>query len=148
MSSKRILITGLIMSGKTTFARRLQKLLKCPVINGDFFPSCDQKDKDIKKARLKHVKYIKQLCNIPSHDAEYEYIIGDFNCLTQEERKLFNPFYTVFLNTRKYIPYENTDIVFEPPVLFRDCDMIVEAKEFIANSADVAYSNILKQKEG
>lgn len=147
MNAKLILVMGLPTAGKTTFSILLQARLKCPMLNGDHVRK-EFKDYDMsEKSREVQAIRMRYLCYNALRLQNHEYIIADFVCPTTKTRKIFGADHTVFLDTIKESPYDDTNKLFEIPVLFKEFDLRIGKKENIETCVEYFYWRILMQKE-
>lgn len=119
----KILIFGLPNSGKTTLARKLQEELKWSWFNADEVRK-QFNDWDFSpEGRLRQADRMKKLCS------QYKFSIADFVAPTKEIRDIFNPDFTIWMNTIQESPYEDTNKVFEIPTL-DEVDIIISSFDY------------------
>jgi adenylylsulfate kinase len=110
----KILITGISGSGKTHLATQLNTLLDADYYNADQLRQ-QYNDWDFStEGRLRQANRIKSLCAT----SYKRYQIADFICPTNELRNIFQPDFTIWMNTKKESIYKDTDKLFEPPKWF------------------------------
>ncbi len=109
----KILITGLSGSGKTMLAEALKKLLpNVFILNGDFVRrTYDDWDFSL-QSRIRQAKRMLKLVKMYSN---FEIIIMDFICPTEETREIVLADYVIFMNTIDSSPYADTDAMYEKP---------------------------------
>lgn len=115
----RILIMGLSGAGKTTLAHQLVSALmqsghtvghlNADVIRGlyddwDFSPAGRHR-----QAQRMHDLAAASL---------WDYVIADFICPQEDQRRIFAADYTIWLDTVQQSQYADTDAVFEPPLTY------------------------------
>ena len=113
----KILIMGLPGSGKTALAEKLQEKLKCVWFNGDEIR--DHINKDLRftaSDRYEQARRMGRLCDIVLRADPY--VIADFICPTEKTRNLFNPDFTIWLNTITKSIYPDTNRVFVNPAVY------------------------------
>ena len=113
---KKILVCGLPGSGKTTFAKELQKQLKkkgktVAWFNADIVREMNNDWDFSTEGRIRQCNRMKSLADGMMTD----YVICDFVAPTEQIRKLFNTDYTIWMNTEEKSEYEDTNALFEDP---------------------------------
>ena len=125
MKIKKILITGLPGSGKTTLASKLNKLLKAKWINADQirrkFNDWDFSPNVI----LRQAKRMRDLAD--KEKKKSRIVIADFICPLEKGRKLFKPDFTIWMNTIKKGRFKKKSIdkYFQTP---KKCNFEVKTK--------------------
>ena len=112
-SGKRILIMGLNNTGKTTFAKLLQIQLHCPYFNADDVRQQFMDYDFSEEGRWRQAVRMQTLCDMAL--IWNDYAIADFICPTTKTRNLFNPNYTIWIDTLKKSVYPDTNALFQPP---------------------------------
>lgn len=123
---KKILVMGLPGTGKTTFSEELRNQLQLKgrtVIwyNADFVRQTSDDWDFSKEGRIKQAKRMKNLADTVMTD----FVICDFVAPLREMRDIFSADYTIWMDTEKQSNYNDTDKLFEPPILR---DYIVKEK--------------------
>lgn len=111
--TKRILIMGLPGAGKTTLALNLIKHLNPDVIwlNADEIRK-QYNDWDFShEGRLRQSQRMRQLADT----ANVEYVVADFVCPLPEMRRIYDPHFTVWVDTITEGRFEDTNRAFVPP---------------------------------
>ena len=95
---KKILITGLPGSGKTTLAKLLIKKLKAKWLNADKVRN-KYKDWDFSKRGI--LRQSTRMKNLSTKFIKSKYVVADFICPYEKGRKIFKPDYTIWMDTVK-----------------------------------------------
>ena len=113
---KIILIMGLPGSGKTTLANELGPMLNAKRLNADEVRK-EANDWDFSEEGRK-----RQAMRMASKAEEFvksgQSVVVDFVCPTPELRKLFNPDFTIWVDTIKLSRFEDTNKIFIEPKNF------------------------------
>ena len=110
---KKILIMGLPGAGKTTLAKKLVPLLKAKWLNADEVRK-NANDWDFSEdGRLRQAKRMAEYAN--KHAKDGNHVIADFVCPTENLRKIFNPDFTIWVDTIEKGRFEDTNQIFSPP---------------------------------
>jgi len=119
----KILICGLSGSGKTVLAKALEKKLEyCFHLNAD---EVREKYNDWDFSLEGRIRQAKRMSSLADELLkEFDYVICDFICPTNETRKLVSPDYIIYMNTINKSIFEDTDKIFEIP----EFDFKVEKK--------------------
>ena len=110
----RILVMGLPNSGKSQLAKQIYEKLSPWKFDIGLY-NADQVRKDADdwdfsiEGRERQAKRMFDLCN--KHDIG----ISDFVCPTQNTRKIFNADVSIWMNTKHYSKYKDTNAMFEKP---------------------------------
>ena len=110
---KKILITGIPGSGKTTLAKPLADLIGAVHLNADEVRTMYDDWDFSMEGRIRQATRMKYLSDGISLTGKA--VIADFVCPTEKARKEFGADYTIFLNTIKEGRYEDTNAIFEKP---------------------------------
>jgi len=111
----KILIFGLPGSGKTWLAEALQKRLNCAWFNADEVRRMANDWEFSEAARLRQAYRMK---GIADYEKEMKRtVICDFVCPFEETRNIFDADYTVWMDTISRGRYEDTNDMFETPLL-------------------------------
>jgi len=134
----KILISGISGSGKTTLAKKLfdelSKMYLCEHINADEVRA-ETNNWDFSLAgRISQTNELTKRAN----QSTAKIIICDFIAPTNQIREIFNPDYSIWLNTKKSSQYPDTDNLFEP---FENANYIVD--DFNSNYVQEILSDIL-----
>lgn len=143
--SKRILIMGLPGSGKTTLARELSLQLDTTFYDVQWI-NADQvrkmyNDWDFsREGRIRQASRMRQL----SDELGSNYVIADFVCPLQEMRDIYDPDWTIWMDTIDQGRYEDTNAMFEKPSSFHYDFRISEmnANKWAAKIAHTITNNI------
>jgi adenylylsulfate kinase len=138
----KILIMGLSTSGKTTLARRLVFLIEqsgksVEWFNADIVRNVHQ---DWDFSEVGRIRQANRMANMANQSMK-DYVVVDFIAPLQKMRDIFNPDYTVWVNTIKESKHQDTDKIFELP---KNANCIVDTK----NSelwADIIFHNLLSK---
>ena len=118
MKVKKILITGLPGSGKTVLASKLTKLLNADWINADEIRK-KFNDWDFSKEGI--LRQAKRMGNLAEkRKKKFKIVIADFICPFEKGRNLFNPDYTIWVDTIKKGRFKKNSIdkLFQKPKKF------------------------------
>ena len=111
----RILLFGLPGSGKTTLAHELVKLLPNTAhLNADAVRKAFDDWDFSPEGRLRQVRRMREMADASGAD----YAICDFVCPTEEYRRIFNADYAVWMDTIEKGRYEDTNKIFEEPIIY------------------------------
>ena len=107
---------GLPGAGKTTLAKKLVSLIKSKWLNADAVRK-EANDWDFSDEGRK-----RQAVRMASKAEEFiksgQSVVVDFVCPTPEVRKLFNPDFTIWVDTIKLSRFEDTNKIFTKPKNF------------------------------
>lgn len=117
----KILIMGLPGSGKTYLAERLQKQLECAWFNADEVRRMANDWEFDDDARIRQARRMRNLANFEK--SEGRTVICDFVCPTQLTRYVFEPDFTIWMNTIPAGRFEDTNRIFETPSY---ADIVIE----------------------
>ena len=112
----KILIMGLPGSGKTSLASKLVPLLKAKWLNNDEVRKAANDWDFSEQGRIRQAKRMGDFAQ--KYKQEGHHVVADFICPTPQSRKLFNPDYTVWVNTIDKGRYEDTNKMFIKPEKF------------------------------
>jgi adenylylsulfate kinase len=112
-ASMKILIMGLPGAGKTYLSERLQKHLQCAWFNADEVRRMSGDWDFSSEGRVRQARRMRNLANFEK--SEGNTVICDFVCPTQLTRYIFEPDFTIWLNTISLSVYADTNNLFEPP---------------------------------
>ncbi len=112
----KILIMGLPGAGKTTLASKLVPLIKAKWLNNDEVRKAANDWDFSEEARKRQAKRMGDFAE--RYKKEGHYVVADFICPTPEARKLFNPDYTVWIDTIKKGRFDDTNKMFVKPKKF------------------------------
>ena len=124
----KILIMGLPGSGKTTIASKLTPILKAKWINADIVRKTDQNFDYSKAGRINQAHRMKKLADKKVNQGHI--VVADFICPTVETRKIFNADFTIWMDTITQCDFEDTNQMFEKPIVANgdDADIIIKEK--------------------
>lgn len=112
----KILIFGLPGSGKSTLAEPLSKLMGGIWLNADKVRK-DYNDYDFSpEGRIRQAQRMRHLADGIVKGGKT--VIADFVCPTEETRKIFDPDFSIWMDTIKEGRFEDTNAMFEPPIKF------------------------------
>ena len=117
---KKILITGIPGSGKTTLAKPLAELIGAVHLNADEVRTMYDDWDFSMEGRIRQATRMKYLSDGISLTGKT--VIADFVCPTNVLRDLYSPDYTIWMNTIDKSRYADTDDMFEAPT---DSDYVV-----------------------
>jgi adenylylsulfate kinase len=109
----KILIMGLPGSGKTWLARELQDILKCAWFNADEVRKMANDWEFSDDARLRQARRMRNMSNFEK--GEGRTVICDFVCPTELTRYVFEPDFTIWMDTIQESRFQDTNKIFEPP---------------------------------
>ncbi|HAW79395.1 MAG TPA: adenylyl-sulfate kinase [Balneola sp.] len=110
----KVLILGLPGSGKTTLAKPFSELVGGVHINADVVrTSYDDWDFSL-SGRIRQSVRMKHLADGVVMAGKIA--VCDFICPTEEARRNFNADFTVWMDTIDQSRFEDTNVIFEPPV--------------------------------
>ena len=118
---KKILIIGLPGSGKTTLAKILKKDLDADWINADKIRKRFNDWDFSKKGVLRQAERMGSI----AAKSKKKFLIADFVCPYEKGRKIFNPNYSIWMDTIKKGRLSTFDKTFEKPKKF---DYVVKEK--------------------
>ena len=102
---------GLPGSGKTTFAKKVVKILKAEWLNADKIRG-KYKDWDFtNKGIIRQVKRMNSLAN----KSKKNIIVADFVCPMYKQIKIFKPHYIIWMDTIKKSRFESMNKIFKKP---------------------------------
>lgn len=130
----KILIFGLPGAGKTYLAERLQKLLECAWYNADTVRKMANDWDFTESGRIRQARRMEVFANFEKNHNRT--VICDFVCPTQQTRNIFDPDFTIWMNTIPSGRFEDTNKIFETPSY---ADLVIEkflTDEEIANVAN------------
>ena len=142
LSFKKILVTGLPGSGKSTLSEKLALKLDAIWLNADKVRG-EVNDWDFSyEGRLRQTKRMKLLADDVIKNNKN--VIADFVCPTPETRKDFCPDITIWVDTIKKGKFEDTNKMFIPPKKFdfhvthKDAEIVSDkiAKKIIKLNSD------------
>tara|TARA_B100000029_G_scaffold479495_1_gene526609 strand:+ start:292 stop:1050 length:759 start_codon:yes stop_codon:yes gene_type:complete len=107
---------GLPGAGKTTLASKLVPLIKAKWLNNDEVRKAANDWDFSEEARKRQAKRMGDFAE--RYKKEGHYVVADFICPTPEARKLFNPDYTVWIDTIKKGRFDDTNKMFVKPKKF------------------------------
>ena len=124
----KILIMGLPGSGKTTLASKLATILKAKWLNADVVRKTDQHFDYSIAGRIRQAERMKQLAD--RKVSEGHIVVADFICPTVETRKIFNADFTIWMDTIEKGDFDDTNEMFEKPIVANgdDADIIIKEK--------------------
>ena len=119
---------GLPGSGKTTLASKLTSILKAKWLNADVVRKTDQNFDFSSSGRIKQAERMKQLADRKANEGHI--VVADFICPTVETRKIFNADFTVWMDTIEKGDFDDTNEMFEKPIVANgdDADIIIKEK--------------------
>lgn len=126
---RKILIMGLPGSGKTTLAKHLAPLFNAVLLNADTVRK-EANDWDFSpEGRDRQALRMWTLAQEALDDGKT--VIADFVCPTVKTRKEFNADYTVWMNTIEESEYQDTNDMFERPIVANgdSADIIITQKD-------------------
>ena len=136
---------GLPGSGKTTLARELSLQLDTTFydvqwINADQVRKMHNDWDFSKEGRIRQARRMRQL----SDELGSTYVIADFVCPLQEMRDIYDPDWTIWMDTIDQGRYEDTNSLFEKPSSFHYDFRISEmdAKKWATKIAYTITNNI------
>ena len=109
----KILIMGLSGSGKTFLSKLLQKELSCAWYNADNLREMANDWDFSTEGRKRQSFRMKALADFEKQNGRT--VICDFICPTREARKIFNPDYSIWMDTIQESEFKDTDKIFEKP---------------------------------
>ena len=121
MKIKKILIMGLPGSGKTTLAKNLARKLKATWLNADKIRGKHDDWDFSKKGIIRQVSRMKMLAD----KSKKKYVIADFVCPYNEQRKIFKPNFIIWMDTITKSRYPRMNRIFKKP---RNYDFKVTSK--------------------
>ena len=135
----RILIMGLPGSGKTTLARQLRGLITTKTLYSVDWINADQlrsqcNDWDFSPSgRIRQAMRIHELAD----QSTCPFVIADFVAALDMQRQIYNPDYTIWLDTIISSRYEDTNQMFEKPNKFDICICDPDVKRFSNDVLDL-----------
>lgn len=129
----KILIFGLPGAGKTYLAERLQKLLNCAWYNADIIRKMANDWDFTESGRIRQARRMEVFANFEKNHNRT--VICDFVCPTQQTRNIFDPDFTIWMNTIPSGRFEDTNRIFETPGY---ADLVIEKFLTDEEIADVA----------
>lgn len=109
---------GLSGSGKTTLARYIVPKLGAKWLNADEIRK-EYNDWDFStEGRIRQAKRMREL-------AGNDLVVCDFIAPLKEQRDIFNPDFTIWMDTVERSNFSDTDSVFEPP----EADFVIPTKD-------------------
>jgi adenylylsulfate kinase len=109
----RILVFGLPGSGKTTLATPLSKLLDAQYFNADQVRKHYDDWDFTPEGRMRQAYRMRYLCD--GAIAAGKIAVADFVAPTQQFRDIFQPDFSIWMNTIREGRFEDTNKMFEPP---------------------------------
>ena len=113
MTYKKILIMGLSGAGKTTLASKLVPILNAEWLNADKIRKKHNNWDFSNAGRIRQVERMRDLTD--NFLRMGNNVVADIMCPTPELRKLFNPDFTVWVNTIESSRFSDTNKVFVKP---------------------------------
>jgi adenylylsulfate kinase-like enzyme len=119
---------GLSGSGKSTLAEKLSSILKAKWINADVVRKTDQNFDYSKTGRINQAYRMKKLADKKVNQGHI--VVADFICPTVETRKIFNADFTIWMDTIAQCDFEDTNEMFEKPIVANgdNADIIIKEK--------------------
>ena len=111
----KILICGLPGSGKTTLAKLLVPMFNAVWLNADEVRKQADDWDFTDEGRVRQANRMKDLAN--EAVSKNRIVIADFICPTEQTRKDFDAYYTIWMNTIKEGRFEDTNKMFQEPSL-------------------------------
>ena len=133
----KILIMGLPGSGKTYLAKRMQPILEAAWYNADIVREMANDWDFSPEGRIRQSLRMKNLADFEKNQGRI--VICDFVCPTKETKKNFNADITIWMNTIKSGRYEDTNKMFEEPVV-----VDYEVKEMNDTNHEIIAAKILE----
>ena len=133
----KILIMGLPGSGKTYLAKRMQPILEAAWYNADIVREMANDWDFSPEGRIRQSLRMKNLADFEKNQGRI--VICDFVCPTKETKKNFNEDITIWMNTIKSGRYEDTNKMFEEPVV-----VDYEVKEMNDTNHEIIAAKILE----
>lgn len=118
---------GLSGSGKSTLAEKLSSTLEAKWINADVVRKTDQNFDYSKTGRINQAHRMKTLAD--KKISEGHIVVADFICPTVETRKIFNADFTIWMDTIAQCDFEDTNQMFEKPIVANGDDANIIIKE-------------------
>ena len=109
----KILIMGLPGSGKTWFAKRLQRHLNCAWFNADDVRRMSNDWEFDEEARIRQSRRMANLADFEKGCGRP--VICEFVCPTDLTRYIFDADFTIWMDTIEESKYEDTNKIFEEP---------------------------------
>lgn len=132
----KILIMGLPGSGKTWLAERLQKHLGCAWFNADAVRGMANDWEFGDEARIRQARRMLNLANYER--SEGRTVICDFVCPTELTRYIFDPDFTIWMDTIQEGRFEDTNKIFEKP---KEVDLHIN--KFITEDEAIGVANFI-----
>ena len=104
---------GLPGSGKTYLSERLRPILKCAWFNADEIRKMANDWDFSVSGRKRQSLRMKTFADFEKLNGRY--VICDFICPTENTRKIFDPDYTIWMNTINAGRFKDTNKMFEKP---------------------------------
>tara|TARA_B100001741_G_C16272053_1_gene468190 strand:+ start:69 stop:530 length:462 start_codon:yes stop_codon:yes gene_type:complete len=133
----KILVFGLPGSGKTYLSKRLQPLLKCAWFNADEIRNMTNDWDFSVSGRKRQSLRMKTFANFEKSNGRC--VICDFVCPTESTRKIFDPDYTIWMNTISEGRFLDTNKIFEKPK-----NVNYEVKTWNRENQNIIAKEILK----
>ena len=128
---------GLPGSGKTYLAKRMQPILEAAWYNADIVREMANDWDFSPEGRIRQSLRMKNLADFEKNQGRI--VICDFVCPTKETKKNFNADITIWMNTIKSGRYEDTNKMFEEPVV-----VDYEVKEMNDTNHEIIAAKILE----